>query len=453
MRLSSLLPAWLLLLSLCACAALPEVGALSPAATPTVAGARGPLAPAQARALLERRWRQAAPGLSQRAALEEAATGAPLIAGNQATLLFDGPQTMRAMLAAARAATDSINLESYIFDDDPIGRQFADVLIERQRAGVAVHVLVDAVGTLGTPASFFERLRAAGVAVLVFNPLNPASRSGDWELNHRDHRKLMVVDGRIGFTGGINISKTYANSSLFRSRQRAPQGSLGWRDTHIQLSGPAVAALQWSFIDNWLRQEGGELAGRDYFPALTPAGTQLVRVLATGPDSGHEIYKAFLLAIGAARRSIHITSAYFVPDARILAALAAAAQRGVDVRLILPGVSDHSLVYHAGRASYAGLLAAGVHIAELKATVLHAKTAVIDGSWSTVGSANLDRRSFQHNYELNVIITDPGFGAQMEAAFREDAQLAVAITAADWAARPWLDRLKEWWASRFDYWL
>jgi cardiolipin synthase len=454
--------AWLVALVFCAataaCASLPEVGAAAPPAKglPTVASAKGMLPTKQARELLARRWARATPDMKALAVLEEAATGVPLIAGNKITLLFDGPATMRAMMEAAQAAKSTINLETYIFDQDEVGIEFADVLIAKQRQGVTVNVLYDSVGTLGTPQAFFDRMREAGITLIAFNPVNPAARKGKWEINNRDHRKLMVVDGRVAFTGGINISSTYANSSFFRSKQQpanTDSKQVGWRDTHIKIEGPAVAALQYIFIDAWVRQDAGELPERDYFPKLMPAGDKVVRVLATDPEHGFEIYKSFVLAIQEAKKSIHITSAYFVPDPQIVEELSAAAKRGVDVKLVLPGVTDHGLVFHAGRAFYDTLLESGVRIFELQIAVLHAKAAVIDGTWSTVGSANIDRRSFLHNYELNVVILDPGFGREMESAFNEDLRDSKQVTLEQWRRRPWSDRLKEWAARLGEYWL
>jgi cardiolipin synthase len=439
------------------CRTLPQVepDSLRPKPTPTVNTAKGKLAPKQAAALLTKRWASASPDLKMLAALEEQATGLPLIAGNKVTLLFDGPATMREMMAAARAATHSINLETYIFDQDPIGIQFADLLIEKQRQGVTVNVMYDAVGTLGTPQAFYDRMKAAGIQMLAFNPVNPAKAKGKWELNNRDHRKILVVDGKVAFTGGINISSTYANSSLFRSRYKPGQNDskIGWRDTHIKIEGPAVATLQYAFIDNWVRQDAADLPARDYFPRLAPAGDKMVRVLATDPDTDSEIYKSLVVAINEARKSIHITSAYFVPDQQIVDALRDAARRGVDVKLVLPGVSDHGLVMHAGRAFYEQLLAGGVRIFQLQVAVLHAKTAVIDGAWSTIGSANIDRRSFIHNYELNVVVIDPAFGRDMENAFNEDLRSSKEVTLEEWRDRPWADRVKEWAARLTEYWI
>lgn len=439
------------------CATLPEVGGdAPPSAPPTVASTSGVLPTRQAKELLARRWAKATPDMKALAVLEEAATGVPLIAGNRVTLLFDGPATMKEMMAAVQAAKATINLETYIFDQDPVGIQFADLLIEQQKRGVTVNVLYDGVGTLGTPQAFFDRMKEAGITLIAFNPVNPARKPGNWALNNRDHRKLMVVDGKVAFTGGINISSTYANSSFFRSRQRpasTDSKKVGWRDTHIKIEGPAVAALQWSFVNNWVRQEGGELRERDYFPPLAPVGDKIVRVLATDPERGFEIYKSLVLAIQEAKKTVHITSAYFVPDKQIVEALGAAAKRGVDVKLVLPGVTDHGLVFHAGRAFYDELLENGVKIYQLQIAVLHAKTAVIDGTWSTIGSANIDRRSFIHNYELNVVVLDAPFGRDMESAFTEDLRDSKQVTREEWQRRPWADRIKEWAARLTEYWI
>jgi cardiolipin synthase len=445
-------------LTLASCVSLPEVNADSVAvpASPTVATGQGKLARRQAAELLAKRWARATPDMKALAVLEEAATGVPLIAGNKVTLLFDGPITMKEMMAAAAAAKSSINLETYIFDQDPVGLQFADLLIEKRKQGLTVNVLYDSVGAMATPPEFFERMKNAGVNVLAFNPVNPAKRIGKWELNNRDHRKLMTVDGKVAFTGGINISSTYANSSFFRSK-RTPETvdkkKVGWRDTHIKIEGPAVASLQWHFINAWVDQDAGDLAEADYFPPLAPVGDKVVRVLATDPDRESEIYKSFVLAIQEAKTSVHITSAYFVPDKQFIDVLVAAAKRGVDVKLVLPGVSDHGLVMHAGRAFYEQLLSNGVKIYQLQVAVLHAKTAVIDGTWSTVGSANIDRRSFLHNYELNVVVLDSAFGRDMESAYAEDLRDSKQVTLEEWRRRPISDRIKEFAARLTEYWI
>ncbi len=455
-RLALLLLGW----SLAGCAALPDVrnlgASLEPNQQAVINNAKGqPLAPKNTRALLAKRWFKSGMDLATQAALEEAATGVPLIAGNKVTLLFDGPQTMAEMLKAIAGAKNNINLETYIFDQDELGLKFADTLIEKQQAGVTVNILYDSVGTIGVPQAFFERMRAAGIHLVAFNPINPAKLRGDeWKINNRDHRKVLIVDGKIAFTGGINISSTYAKSSLFRSKSKPTErADVGWRDTHVKVEGPAVAAFQWMFVESWAGQDAADLSEAVYFPPLTEAGDKLVRVVASEPGGGFEIYKAYILAIQEAKRSIHITSAYFVPDQQTLDALTAAARRGVDVKVVLPGVSDSGLVFHAGHAVYRELLEGGVKIYHLKLAVLHAKTAVIDGAWSTVGSTNIDMRSFLHNSELNVVVLGDGFGGEMENAFQEDLRDSEPVTRESWAKRPLADRVKEWAARFMDYWL
>lgn len=443
--------------SLAACASLPPVApeAVAPPAAPKIQTADGKVAPPTAISLLKKRWAKGALDLAQQAALEEAATGVPLIAGNKVDLLFDGPQTMKAMMSAIAQAKNHINFETYIFDQDELGEQFANLLLDKQRQGVTVNIIYDSVGTIGVPQAFFDRMRAGGIHLVAFNPVNPAKvRGNGWKVNNRDHRKILIVDGKVAFTGGINISDTYSKSSPFRSKSRPTDASeVGWRDTHVRIEGPAVAAFQWLFIQAWTNQDADDLRDADYFPALATAGDRIVRVLGSKPGGQFEIYKAYLLAMQEAKKSIHITMAYFVPDEQTLQALKDAARRGVDVRIVLPSKSDSGLVFHAGRAFYDDLLSSGVKIHELKLAVLHAKTAVIDGVWSTVGSTNLDTRSFLHNSEVSVIVMGAGFGNEMERAFQEDVKNSTEITLDAWRARPWSMRFKEWSARIWDYWL
>jgi cardiolipin synthase len=442
-----------------ACKSLPDVeqlqSGLDPKAVPSIASAKGKTwSIRNTRALLGKRWTHS-PDLQTQAVLEEAATGVPLIAGNKVSLLFDGPQTMAEMTRAIGEAKNNINLETYIFDQDPMGIKFADMLIEKQKAGVTVNVIYDSVGTIGVPQQFFDRMREAGIHLVAFNPINPTKVRGDeWKINNRDHRKVLIVDGKVAFTGGINISDTYAKSSLFRSKSKPRDASqIGWRDTHVKVEGPAAAAFQWMFVKAWVNQDAADLPDADYFPALAPAGDKLVRVIATDPGGGYEIYKAYLLAMQQAKKSIHITSAYFVPDDQTIKALTDAAKRGVDVSVVLPSVSDSGLVFHAGRHFYDQLLDNGVKIYELKLAVLHAKTAVVDGTWATIGSTNMDRRSFMHNSELNVVVLGDEFGRQMENAFTEDIKDSQEVTREAWRKRPLTDHVKEWAAHVWDYWL
>lgn len=442
-----------------ACASLPEVpyrdDAIITAASPTVANAHGDMRAAKSKALISRQWRGADishADAREVAVREEAATGSSLITGNKVTLLYDGPQTMAAMIEAISNARHHIHLETYIFDQDDLGMKFAELLMARQRAGVQVAITYDSVGTFGTPQEFFDKMRDAGIHLLAFNPVNPLKLMGPWLPNNRDHRKILIVDGTVGFTGGVNISGDYSTSSLFRSAARRNE-KVGWRDTHIKIEGPAVAALQTVFLETWASQNAPDLPDRMFFPPLIEAGDKLVRVLASEPGGDHEIYKAYMLAIEGAQHTVHITSAYFVPDAQILQALTAAARRGVDVRIILPGVTDSSLVFHAARSYYAEMLESGIKIYQLQVAILHAKTAVVDKMWSTVGSTNIDTRSFLHNSEINLVVMGEEFGAAMEAAFTEDLRNSVEVTPDKWQQRGTGDRLKEWAARQMAYWL
>ena len=425
---------------------------------PTIANAAGTLSDKKTASLIRQRWKNLSPERVAVAVHEEEITGSPLTSGNQVKLLFDGPQTMSAMMEAIKKARRHIHLETYIFDQDALGLEFAYLLIAKQQAGVPVSIIYDSVGTIGTPQSFFDRMKDAGIQMMEFNPVNPVKAVGSWSPNQRDHRKILIVDGETAFTGGVNISASYSNSSLFRSKNK-DKTAVGWRDTHIEISGPAVAAMQRVFLDTWSSSSNPgssinrQATDNSYFPKLPDQGNKIVRVLASEPQGSQAIYKAYMLAIQEAQTSIHITSAYFVPDAQILQALIAAAQRGVDVKIIMPSVTDSGLVFHAGQSFYKEMLEGGIKIFELQLAVLHAKTAVIDQVWSTVGSTNIDTRSFLHNKEINVVVIDTEFAKSMENAFNEDLHLSKEVILEDWKKRPVLNKVKEWLARRFEYWL
>ena len=459
-----LTPAWRTaaagaLLVAAGCATLPDARLYMEgrnAAPVQVSGARGPLSPEKSAAIIADLKRQSGDVdiLQKHVALEQAIVGTPLVAGNRAVLLEDGPATYRAMLAAISAAKDHINLETYIIEDDEMGRQFADLLLARQAAGVQVHLIYDSVGCIRTPREFFERLKEGGVQVLEFNPVNPLTAKKGWQVNNRDHRKLLLVDGRTAFIGGINISNVYSSgSSPTRSTPSSPKSG-GWRDTQIQIEGPVVAEFQKLFLATWEKQHGPPLAGKNYFPALSPRGNELVRSIGSSYDDPHSlIYLTLISAITNAEKSVHLTNAYFVPDPQILQALLDAARRGVDVTLILPALSDSNLVFHAGRSYYTELLVAGVKIYERGGGVLHSKTVVIDGVWSCIGSTNLDWRSFLHNQELNAVVLGAGFGAQMRASFEDDLANSEQINLDKWRWRSIGTRAKEAFARVWQYWL
>ena len=450
----------MLLIVLAGCSSLPtitpDLARHAARAEPRLASARGPLSAAQSRVVLQR-LRSGGKDidiLDRHLALEEAVAGSPLTVGNRVLLLQDGPATYDAMLAAIAAAKDHINLETYIFDDDEIGQRFANALIAKQQQGVQVNIIRDSAGTYSTPAPFFERLAAAGVQVLEFNPINPLQARKRWALNQRDHRKLLIVDGHTAFLGGINISSVYASGSSGKAKRHPPPGQLAWRDTDLQLQGPVVADFQRLFLATWASQQGDPLAERNYFPPLKPLGNQVVRAIGSSPDEAFsQIYATLLSAIHNAQRSVLLTNAYFVPDPQLLSALEGAAGRGVDVKLILPSVTDSWLTWHAGRSHYERLLQAGVKIHERRGVILHAKTALVDGVWATVGSTNLDWRSFLHNLELNAVVLGAGFGAQLQAMFNHDLAESDAISPAQWPWRTLDQRFKEWFAVAWQYWL
>lgn len=396
--------------------------------------------------------------LEKQIALEQAIVGSPLILGNKVILLQDGEATYSAMFAAIRTARNHINLETYIIEDDIIGQQFADLLLEMQGRGVQVNLIYDSFGAFNTPKVFFERLSAGGIEVLEFNPLNPLAAKKEWLINNRDHRKLLVVDGRIAFIGGINISSVYSSGSgLGRNRKAAVQvaeNTVAWRDTHLQIEGPVVAELQKLFIETWVKQQGRTLAAKAYFPVLKVQGKDLVRAIGSTPDDPYSlIYLTLISAIGNAEKQVSLTNAYFVPDPQLLKSLIDAAGRGVDVKLILPSHSDSDVVFHAGRSHYSALLKAGVRIYERRGALLHAKTAFIDGVWSCVGSTNLDWRSFLDNDEINAVILGRDFAEKMQAMFATDLEASEAIDPKIWEQRSPLLRIKEWGASLLQRWL
>ena len=452
------------LLSSSGCASLPEAPRVSeaPSAQPVeFDNARGPVSANRSAGIIENLKRKVGDIdiLQKHLATEQAInSNSPLVLGNKLVLLQDGPATYAAMFAAMRSAQDHINLETYIFESDEIGKQFADLLLEKQAAGIQVNLIYDSVGSLKTPKEFFERLAASGIKVLEYNPINPlAGSKKEWVLNNRDHRKLLVVDGRIAFLGGINISKSYSSSpsaSRAAPTQKEGESIAGWRDTHLQIEGPVVEHFQKLFMDTWAKQKGAPLAQKNYFPKLDKQGDEIVRAIGSASDDPHSlIYLTLLSALNNTEQQAHFTNAYFVPDPQFLKALMDAAQRGVEVKLILPSHTDSWAVFNAGRSHYSKLLRAGVKIYERRGSVMHSKTASLDSVWSTIGSTNLDWRSFLHNDEINAVILGRDFSRQMEAMFIRDLADSDAIELEQWEHRSLTFRFKEWAARLAEYWL
>ncbi len=377
--------------------------------------------------------------------------GNPLMTGNKVTLLLDGPITYKSMYAAIQGAKHHINMETYSIEDDEVGRRFAAALIEKQKQGVQVNFIYDSIGSGNTPEEFFKPWVDSGINVLKFNPLNPLMLRKKWELG-RDHRKLLVVDGEIAFVGGVNISSVYSSGS-FRSKPRT-KGTRPWRDTHLRIEGPVVSDFQKLFLATWEKQKGEPLTSKSFSPQIGSRGTEVVRAIGSSPDEPYSlIYVTLLSAINSAETYAYVTTAYFVPDPRLLAVLKGAAQRNVDVQLLLPDKTDSDLVFYASHSYYDELLSAGVKIYEREDALLHAKTALIDGVWSTIGSTNLDWLSLEYNQEINAVILGQEFGTQMRALFDKDIESSRLITLEKWRQRPIGTRLKELGARLLARWM
>ena len=360
------------------------------------------------------------------------------------TLLKDGAQAYPAMLAAISRARSTVCLETYILRDDLTGRRFAEALCERARAGIEVNVLYDDWGSSMTPG-LSSMLAAAGARTLAFRPVVFTGRFGKLlaRLRRRDHRKALVVDGEVAFLGGLNISDNYASVA---------DGGQGWRDTQVQLDGPAALPLQRLFLVTWARNGGAPLDPTRYAQPLgPPSGVRIV-----GNDfraDRKQIRAAYLVAIRSARSRIRLTHAYFLPPARIVRELQRAARRGVQVSIISAASSDVPLVVIAARGEYGKLLRHGIRIFEWSGPVLHAKTAVVDGRWATVGSANMDALSLRANLEVNAVLENEPFALALERMFEQDLAHCAEVTWAAWKTRPWYVRLLSSLVGRLRNWL
>ena len=363
--------------------------------------------------------------------------GPQIIGGNRAEALLNGEQIFPAMLTAIREARQTITFETYIYWSGAIGKTFADVLAERARAGVKVYVLLDWVGSGKIDESYLEELRQAGVDVRRYNPLRWYNLG---RLNNRTHRKLLVVDGKLGFTGGVGIADQW------NGHAQDPQH---WRDSHFRIEGPAVAQMQAAFFDNWIEVTGKVSDGAGYFPAIEPVGKQSAQVFTSSPGGGAEsVQLMYLLSIAAARHSMQLSMAYFVPDHVAVQAFIDARKRGVKIQMILPGPHmDVKVVQRASRADWGRLLGAGVEIYEYQPTMYHCKVMVVDGLWTSVGSTNFDTRSFAANDEANLNIYDAAFAKEQVKIFKQDLLQSRRVTLQEWENRPWTERLSEYMAS------
>jgi cardiolipin synthase len=359
--------------------------------------------------------------------------GPPLVHGNRVDTLVNGREIFPAMLAAIKSARKTVTFETYIYWSGRIGKEFADALADRARSGVRVHVLVDWVGSSRMDSKYLETMKKAGVEIEKYHPPRWYTLH---KLNNRTHRKLLIVDGRVGFTGGVGIADEWDGNA---------EDPAHWRDTHFRLEGPAVAQMQAAFVDNWLKVTGNVLDGRDYFPPETVVGPELGQVFKSSREGGSEsMHLMYLLSTVSAARNIDLAMAYFVPDELTETALVEALARGVKFRMIMPGpYTDTEVLRKASRAKWGRLLRAGAEIYEYQPTMFHCKVLVVDGIWSSVGSTNFDNRSFRLNDEANLNVYSRAFAERQIALFNDDLKRSRRITFEEWEQRPWTEKLQE----------
>jgi cardiolipin synthase A/B len=367
----------------------------------------------------------------------EAYAGAPIVGGNRVELLLNGEHIFPSLVADIQSARRTITYAQYYYEDGPVARDVAEALAERCRAGVGVNVLLDAFGSLYVPNEYLDRMRVSGCHVAWFRPLSQYVFRRYYK---RNHRRILVVDGRVGQTGGAGVSRKWMGNGRTEDH---------WRDTDVRVEGPVVEYLQAAFAENWLEATGMVLGGEAYFPRpIEPRGQVYTQVARSSPASGSAaMYTTLLLALSSARTSVLVTNPYFVLDDTMREAVLRTVRRGVRVAVLVPAVIDHNLVREASRAQFGALLRAGVEIYEYTPALLHAKTMVIDGVWATVGSTNLDNLSFAFNDELNLIVYDRAFARQLERVFDEDVKLSRQVTYAAWKGRGLKARLFELLAS------
>ena len=355
----------------------------------------------------------------------EAYAGAPIVGGNTVEILLNGEQIFPAVLAGIHSAQRTITYAQYYYADGPVARDIAEALAERCRAGVGVNVLLDAFGSLGIPGEYLAIMRASGCHVVWFRPL---SQYVFRRYYHRNHRRILVIDGRVGFTGGAGVSRKWMGNGRTEDH---------WRDTDVRVEGPVVEYMQAAFAEQWLEATGMVLGGEAYFPRpIESRGQVHAQVARSSPASGSAaMYTTLLLALSSARTSVLVTNPYFVLDHRMRDAVIRTVRRGVRVAVLVPAVIDHNIVRQASRAQLGELLQAGVEIYEYVPALLHAKTIAIDGVWATIGSTNLDNLSFAVNDELNLFFYDRDVAQQLERIFMEDVQVSRRITYEAWKNR------------------
>jgi cardiolipin synthase len=363
---------------------------------------------------------------------------APILGGNDVDVLFNGEEIFPAMLQAIRNARKSITYVQYLYKGGAIAREFANAFAERCRAGIEVKLLIDAQGSGDMPEEIPALWKQSGCDLSWFRRLKLFQFITPWELlnyNYRNHRRVLVIDGKLGFTGGNGVSDRWTGDGRTKGH---------WRDTDVRVEGPVVRQLQAAFAESWRETTGDVLGGETYFPVLEPAGKIDAQVIKSSPLNGSfDTYLFFLMSITAAKKTIYITNPYFLPDDRLTQALLAAVARGVRVVLLTPGVIDCELVHRASRSGFGPLLLGGVKIYEYQPALMHAKTMVIDGFIATVGSTNLDNRSFALNEEIDLVAYDASIGRRLEESFAEDLKHSMEITYEAWKSRPLIEKILE----------
>jgi cardiolipin synthase A/B len=354
----------------------------------------------------------------------EAYTAAPVRWSNRVEILLNGEQIFPAQIAAIRSAQKTFTYAQYVYETGPPAQALIRAMSERCQSGVHGHILVDGIGSLSMPAESRQTLEQAGCEFAIFRPVDLPTI---FEVNDRNHRRILVVDGRIGFTGGSGASSKWMGNGRREGY---------WRQTDVRIEGHAVTDLQAAFAENWLEATGRALGGAGYFPRQERRGDVLAQIVRSSPERGSlPMYMMYLFAISSAQRAIYLTNPYFVPDAGIMSALIDARARGVRIVLLLPGDIDHEIVEAASRAGFGRLLDAGVKIYEYQAGLLHAKTMTIDGEWAMVGSANMDNRSLALNNEINLVAYDHEVAGRLQSIFEEDLSHSRAIDAQTWRTR------------------
>jgi len=365
-------------------------------------------------------------------------TDAPIMGGNKIDVLLNGEQTFPAMLKAIRGARKSITYAQYLYQDGAIAYELAEAFAERCRAGLTVKLLLDSHGGGKIPKDIPQLLTDAGCQLEWFRRVRLFQFITPWELlnyNYRNHRRILVIDGTLGFTGGHGVAEEWTGDGRTDGK---------WRDTDVRVEGPIVQQMQAAFVESWRDTNGHILGGDLYFPALKPVGKVNAQIVKSSPLGGtYESYMLLLLSISSARKSIHLSNPYFLPDERMQEALLDAVKRGVSVVVLTPGKIDHKLVYWASRRGFEPLLLGGIQIYEYQAALMHAKTMVVDGVWAHVGTTNLDNRSFALNEEINLIAYDLAVAGELEKAFGDDLKYSKKLTYEAWKARPWREKFLE----------